>query len=273
MEQEFGLRTAGQDILNAFSKSFATLLPRLFIAIVVIFVGLALAKLIQRVLVATLNRVRFEKLLDQLGVSRAFRFVGIQKAPIPTIALITYYFLVILVVQTAFKTVGLDIVSEAIGSFFDYVPNLLAAAVVLLLGNAIGQFAGKAVAQSSASSGVDYATLLGRIVTGAILIMAAVMALSQLEFNTVLIQIVAGVLLGGFILSFALSFGLGTRDITRNIVAGFYARKIFQPGDEIEIRGQRSVLRAITPVQTVLERDEKIVTISNWGFIEEKVER
>ena len=215
--------------------------------------------------------MRFEALLERLGVVRALRFVGIRQAPAEAIAHLTYYLLVILVVQTAFDTVGLVIVSNAIGAFFQFFPKLVAAAVVLLLGNAIGLFVGRSVAQSADESGVEFASLLGRVASALILVLSAVMALSQLDFDTSLILMVTMIVLAGFALMFAISFGLGTRDITRNLVAGFYARKLFQPGDDVEIQGQRGVLRAITPVQTVLEHGEERITVSSWNFVQENV--
>ena len=67
-----------------------------------------------------------------------------------------------------------------------------------------------------------------------------------------------------------LSFGLGTREITRNIIAGFYARKIFTVGKELEIRGERGVLRSITPTQTLLvQPDDTVVAVSNASFLDD----
>ena len=71
-----------------------------------------------------------------------------------------------------------------------------------------------------------------------------------------------------------LSFGLGTRDITRNLIAGFYARKIFSTGKELEIRGQRGVLRSIAPTQTLfIQPDETVIAVSNAAFLEDVVKQ
>ena len=78
-----------------------------------------------------------------------------------------------------------------------------------------------------------------------------IMAVGQLRFDTEMVRLVTICTLSGFALAFGLSVGLGARDITRNVLAGFYARKIFTPGDPLEIRGQRGVLKAITATQQV----------------------
>lgn len=71
---------------------------------------------------------------------------------------------------------------------------------------------------------------LGSIVSGFILFIVAAMAIGQLEFDTEMVRIATACVLGGFALAFALSVGLGTREITRNVLSGFYARKLFNPG-------------------------------------------
>jgi small-conductance mechanosensitive channel len=52
------------------------------------------------------------------------------------------------------------------------------------------------------------------------------------------IRIVTGFVLGAWALAFGLAFGLGTRDIVRNIIVGSYTRKYFSIGQRLEVAGQ-----------------------------------
>ena len=116
--------------------------------------------------------------------------------------------------------------------------------MLLILGSTVGQFAGETVAQSAASSGVEFAPTLGKMVSGIILFVCAMMAIAQLKIDTDIIRIVTSFVLGGAALAFGLSFGLGTRDVVRNVAAGFYARKILAVGKPMEIAGQQGVCSA-----------------------------
>lgn len=138
-----------------------------------------------------------------------------------------------------------------------------------LLGNVVAQFAGRAVEQVAHDAGVDYARPLGRAMAGGILFIVAIMAITQLGIDTEMIRTVAIIGLSGAALGLAISFGIGGRDITRNVLAGFYARKLYRVGEELEIRGVRGVLTAITPTQTVIDQDGRTVTIANSSFLEE----
>ena len=82
--------------------------------------------------------------------------------------------------KTAVDALGLVAISDAIGAFFAYLPNLVAALLLLVLGSAIGQVAGQTVAQSAETAGIEFAPALGRLVSGLILFVTAMMAIGQI---------------------------------------------------------------------------------------------
>ena len=95
------------------------------------------------------------------------------------------------------------------------------------------------------------------------------MAIAQLKIDTDIIRLVTAFGLAGMALAFGLSFGLGARDITRNILAGFYARKVLRIGDPLEVRGEHGTLKAITPTHALIEDGSKTVSIANGTFLDE----
>jgi len=142
--------------------------------------------------------------------------------------------------------VGLQTIADAIGAFFRYLPNLVAAFLVLLL---------------------------GLMVASLIIFVVVIMAISQLQVDTEIIRAVVLVVLPGGVIALVLSFGLGTRNVTRNIVAGFYARKLLHIGEEVEIAGEKGVLSGVTPLQILIERDDETLTIPNRVFLDEVVKQ
>jgi small-conductance mechanosensitive channel len=171
--------------------------------------------------------------------------------------------------KTATDALGLVAISNAIGAFFSYLPNIVAALLLLILGSTVAQFAGQMVTQSAESSGIDFAPSLGKLVSSLILFVVAMMAIAQLKIDTDMVRIVTSFILGGAAVAFGLAFGLGTRDIVRNMVAGFYARKFLEVGKNLEIAGQRGVLRAITATHTILESEGQDISISNSTFLDQ----
>jgi small-conductance mechanosensitive channel len=125
------------------------------------------------------------------------------------------------------------------------------------------------VTQAAEDSGIDSAPALGKLTSALTVFIVVMMALSQLKIDTEMVRIVTGFVLGAAALAFGLAFGLGTWDIVRNIVTGYYARKFLAIGKSLEISGQRGILTAITPTHTVLNREGQEVFVANSTFLEE----
>ena len=263
--------TVQQQLMSSFQDAMAGLVratPRILIALVLIVAALVTAKLIETVMRAVLKKLRFDALVERLGLSATLTRLGMSQSPGAFLAKAFYFLLLFLFARVGADALGLTAVSQALGSFLAYVPNLVAASLIFLLGSLAAQLASRTVARTAAESGIEYASSLGGLVYALIFFVAGIMALGQLRIDTEIVRLVtAGVLAAGA-LGFGLSLGLGTRDITRNILAGFYARKVFRIGEEMEIGGERGTLKAITPTQTLLEHDQRTIAVANSVYLE-----
>jgi small-conductance mechanosensitive channel len=259
-------------LIQAFSHlmdSIIAAVPKIIMGLLLIAAALVVAKIIEKVLRYALTKIRFDALVGKAGIDRALQRIGIRQELTIQLPRLVYFLVLLLFAKTAVDALGLEAISGAIGAFFGYLPNIIAALVLLILGSTVGQFAGQTVAQSAASSGVEFAPALGKLVSGVILFVCAMMAISQLKIDTDIVRIVTSFILGGAALGFGISFGLGTRDIVRNLAAGFYARKILVVGKPLEVAGQQGVLRAITATHVILESEGRETTISNETLMDQ----
>ncbi len=242
--------------------------PRVILGVILIVVAIVGAKLIERGMRSLMVRMRFDALLEKIGIDQAFQKLGIRESLNSLVPRLVYYLLLILFARTAADAMGLTAISSAIGTFMAYVPNIVAALLIITIGGAAAQFAGTAVSQAAANSGVDFASSLGRMVAGILFFVVGIMAIAQLQIDTEIVRVVTTAGLAGMALAFGLAFGLGSREITRNIMAGFYARKTFEIGREIEIQGEIGELRSITPTQTILQQGDRTVAVGNSVFLD-----
>ena len=174
---------------------------------------------------------------------------------------------VIFVVRIACLAAGFDEIAGAINTLLAFLPKVIAAIIIVMVGSAVGRFAGGAVSNAAENSGIDYASFLGRLVSSLIFFVVVIMAVAQLGLNMDIVNSVILIGFAGFALCFAMSLGLGTREITRNIVAGFYARKAFSVGDDVVIGGQDGTIKSFSPILTMVERDGKVVAVPNSVFL------
>ena len=271
MTEPFDLRAQLEAIYTTMVGNVIGAVPRIVTGLVYAIIAFLVAKVVERVVRLALVRVHFDAGIGKLGLDQTLRRLGLVQAPSYILSRVAYFLLLFLFVQTGANAMGLEPISQAIGSFLAYLPNLAAAVLLLVAGSAAGQFLGAAVTRAAKGAGIDYGATLGNLVSVLVLAIAGVMALAQLKIQTEIIRIVTACALGGIALAFGISFGLGSRDVTRSIIAGFYARKVFRPGEPMSIRGERGKLRAITPTQTLLQSDDEIIAVPNSVFLDEVV--
>jgi small-conductance mechanosensitive channel len=259
-------------LLEAFAglgNSIAYAIPKVGAGILLILLGLAFAKVVEIALHAMLVRARLDRLTEKSGVAKALRRIGVREQLNVFLPKVAYFLIVFLLVKTVSDALGLVAVSNAIGAFFTYLPNIVAALLLLILGTTVGQFAGQMVTQAAESSGIDFAPALGTLVSGLIIFIVAMMAIGQLKIDTQMIRIVSSFVLGAGGLAFGLAFGLGTREIVRNIITGFYARRFLTVGKRLEIAGQSGILTAITATHALLTEDGKEIVLPNSTFLDQ----
>lgn len=246
-------------------------IPRVIVGIAVVVALVIAAKLIERLLRVVLMRLRFDTLLQQAGLDTLIHRVGIRQSLSQVLPRLAYYFLLLLFARIFADSFGLTAISDGIAAMFAYLPNVVAAVLLVVVGTSVSQFAGRTVTQAAEESSIEFARPLGRVASALILFIVGVMAIGQLRFDTDMVRIVTICTLSGLALAFGLSVGLGTRDITRNVMAGFYARKIFEPGDALEIRGERGTLKAITATQTLIQQQTGVVVVANSTFLDDMI--
>ncbi len=243
------LWTAYRDLVEMVTRG----LPRAVAGLLVVIGLVLLAKVLARLAAVVARRLRVDALSDTLGLTPMLARIGVVERASVWLPRVIYFALLMLFAQTAATVLGLTPIADSIRAFFGYLPNVVAAIAVLLGGTAASDFAGRAVRRAAENSGIDMAGTLGGVASALVLFVAGIMALAQLEIDTDMIRVVTICALSGIALAFGLSLGLGSRDVTRSMIAGFYARKLLRPGDTVTVGEHTGTLVMITPTQTVIQ--------------------
>ena len=261
-----------EKILESFQgllDSVIELTPRVVVGLLLLVVAFIFAKIVEKVLQVVLTKLNLDRLVQKAGFDKTLHSMGIRQALNRFLPRLVYFLLLMVFARTLAEAMGLEAISQAFGAFFAYLPNIVAALLLLVLGSAAAQFAGKTVSSAAEGSGIDFAPTLGRAVTGLIIFLVGVMAISQLKFETEIVRIVTTIILATFGLGFALSVGLGTRDVARNVVTGFYVKRLIEPGTATEIDGHEGILAGVTATHTVLETEKGLIRVANSRFLDQ----
>lgn len=243
--------------------------PRILVMVVLIILGLAVAWTGQRVVGALLRRVHFAQMISRVGVDQSLERVGVSASPESLLARVTFWSILVLFARAVADVLELEAISEAIANALGFVPNVAAAVLILVVGSVLARIAGRTVRAAAENQQLQFAAAMGSATSAFVLFVLATMAVAQLRVDTQMIQLTAAAVLAGLALGFGLAFGLGSREVFRGVLAGFYARQLLRVGEEIEIGGSRGTLVSITPTQLLLETDTEYVIVPNSVLLEQ----
>jgi len=197
---------------NAFATKITAFLPELIGAIIIFIVGWIVARLVKLGVVKLLALVRFDKATEKGGVNEFLKKGDITKSPSEIIGALVYWFIMILVIIASLDALGLPIVSDILNSIFLYIPNVVAAIIVLILGFLVGNLLAAIVRTAASNAGFKAADAMGKIALYAIVIFSVAIALDQLDIGEEIVAAAFIIAFGAFALALALAFGLGGRD-------------------------------------------------------------
>jgi hypothetical protein len=184
------------------------------VGVLVIFVaGWLVAKLIETVVVRVLKAVRLDALSDKVGISNVLAQGDIKSTLSEIIGALIYWVVILIVMVTALNALNLTVAAELLSRLVRYVPNIVAAIFVIVLGSFLANFVGAVVRTSASNAGIKKAKLLGQVSQTLLVIFAAIIAIEQLNIATALIALAVNVILAAVGLGIALAFGLGCKDI------------------------------------------------------------
>lgn len=196
--------------------------PALLAALVVLFAGYLLAKLVQRGTARLLRRLRLNEALARGGVLHAVERSGAQVNPAKIVANLVFWLVMFGVLLTAANLLGLRSLADMFGELVAYIPSVIAAVVIVIVGIVLGNFVGGLIlASAGAIHGGPTLSRVGRV---GVIVIAVFMALQQLGVATEIVSTAFAILFGAIALALALSFGLGNRELAGEVTRAWYER-------------------------------------------------
>ncbi len=194
-------------------------LPKILVAIIVVLLGWALASFIGKLVKKFFHTIKFDEALSKAGVENVVRKAGLNLDSGAFIGTVIKLFIIIAFVIAGLDILGLSQVTQFLQQVvLGYVPQLIVAVLILLVGAVVGDVLGKIVVATSKTAGINSAEILGKITKWSLWIFAILVALSQMGIAGPFIQ----TLFTGFVvalsLALGLSFGLGGQEAAADII-------------------------------------------------------
>ncbi|CEA05224.1 CmpX protein [Pseudomonas saudimassiliensis] len=258
--------------MTALWTKVASFIPDLITALIIVLLGLVIARLIDAVLTKGLAKLGLDRLMTGAGVTKMLSRIGIASPVSAVIGKIIYWFIILTFVVSAAETLGLARVSATLDAFALYLPKVFGAALILLAGLLLSHLVAGMVRGTVESIGADYAGGISRLVQGLLVIITVSLAIGQLQIETQLLNTVIAIVLVSFGAAAALAMGLGSRETVSQIIAGVYLRELYQVGDRIKVEDREGVIEEIGTVKTTLVDDEgRFISIANRTLLDKPV--
>ncbi|NUQ12780.1 MAG: hypothetical protein HUU26_10715 [Gemmatimonadaceae bacterium] len=211
--------------LERLRETFAQLaevIPAMLGALVILFAGYLLAKLVEQGTERLLHRIRLNQALERGGVMEAVERGGAHFNPTRVIGKTLFWILMFGVIMVAATALGMESLASVFTELVGYLPSLMSAIVIMIAGIVLGRFTGGLIMASAGA--VQGAPTLARVGRLGVIMLSVFMALQELGIATDIVTTAFAILFGAVAFGLALAFGLGNRELAGEITREWYRR-------------------------------------------------
>lgn len=209
--------------LGAYDR-FAGAIPTFAAALLLLLVGMFLARAVRTVIEVSLSKLRLDDHTSRVGINEVLSRLGLGKSPTFAVAWVAHWFILFLFIVSAANAMNMPVVSELLERFVGVLPSMIAAVLILfgglLFGRLIANILRNAAAANSIRGGAAVAVAAQTVAIGA----AGIIALEQIGVRPQILIPTVQIFVGSIGLAVAIAIGLGAKDL-----AAEYLRDVLRP--------------------------------------------
>ncbi len=192
-------------ITQAFTD-LASFVPKLIAFLVILVIGIFVAKWIRRLIVKLLQRIRFDSYIDKAGIGAPLERAGFADSG-RFVAQLIYMLIMLLVLKLSLSAFGPNDISDALDDLVAFIPKLVVALAIIivtgLVANAVGDMIRPALAE------VAVGPMVSRVAVGAIWMIGIFAAIDQIEFAEDIVDTLFTAIVGSLSAILIIKFGVG----------------------------------------------------------------
>jgi small-conductance mechanosensitive channel len=200
---------------------FIGFLPKLIGALIIFLIGWAIAIGLQRLIEQIVKVLKIDALLEKLGMGKGLEKAGFKLHVGRWLGLLVKWFLIIVFLMAATDILGLTEVTSFLSSVVYYIPNVIVAALILLVAVWAAGVMQKIILAGASATNIKAANLSANIAKWSIVVFGLLAALTQLGVAPSLIQTIVTGFVAMLAIAGGLAFGLGGKDMASDILAKF----------------------------------------------------
>lgn len=223
------------DLIRQLLTSMVATLPKLLGCLVILVLGYIISKIVASVIKTVISKAGVDKLGKKIEEVDFIRKNNIEIKISGILSRIIFYFMMLIFIVAATDVLGMPALSDLFKNMLNYIPNVVVAGVLLLVGILVADGIRKAIETTGKSLGIPSTGMLATAFFYFIMINFLMAALGQLQIDTGFIEKNILIVIGGISLAFAIGYGLASKTIVSNILSAFYSKDKIKVGDEVTI--------------------------------------
>lgn len=260
------------ETLGSILKDIASALPGIFGAFVVLIFGWITIKIVSFVVKKIFKVAKVAVLSDKINDARLFGDSDIEIDIAKVLLSFIKGVLWLVFIIVAADVMNLKIISTEIANLLRYLPVLLTALIIFMIGLYLAKTIKNTVTTVFESMDLGGGKVLGNVLFYMIIIFVSITALNQAGIDTEIITSNFTIILGAFLFAAALALGLGSREVVGDLLRTFYTRKIYEVGDKVKFDKIEGRVESIDNISVIIKTKSGKVVVPIKKIVDNTVE-
>ena len=202
-----------RDSVAAFLEGVGDFLPNILAAILILIIGWLIARVFRGAVRRGLQLIKFPTIAEKAGIDGFLQTGGVKQSSTDLVAVLVYWLVMLMVLLTTVNALRLEVASQLLNEILLYIPNIIVAVIVLVVGLYAANFVAGLVRTAVANAGIAEAEVVAVVARYALIIFTFAIALNQLRIGEDIVANGFLILFGAACLAGALAVGLGSREV------------------------------------------------------------
>ncbi len=204
-------------------QDFTGYIPQIIHALMILIAGWLIARAIQWVMLRLSHSLGIDRLAQKSGVHRFLEKRGVKNGFSGILSRICFWATMLLVMVSFFNSLGLEIVSDLLNQLILFIPNVLIASILIIIGFYLAEFVSSLVVSSLEENNFENPELIGKLVFYSIAFFTLAIALTQIGIGQAIITNIVSIFFGSMGLAFAIAFGFGGQEWAKDIIRRYFS--------------------------------------------------
>lgn len=253
-------------------ENFSTVGINILKALLVLLFGWLFIKLLLMVLKKSLKLLKVDDLGQKINDIEIIEEKKLNVNLTKVILKFVKWALLLILIIVVSEMLGMTIISEEIGNLIGYLPQLLSAAAIFVIGLFIANFVKKSIHSFFKSFELSGGKIISQLVFFIMLSIISITALNQAGVNTDIITNNITLIFGAFLGAFALALGLGSRDVISDLLKTYYTRRTYEIGMKIKYKNVEGEIITIGDLSMTLKTLNGTLVVPIKEIVENQVE-